>query len=237
MGLDSEFDGVDFANGDNCVGRSVLDVWSLAVPDEKKGLHPRGYMQSRGVVLSRSVLPIFKGILEDASIKKFAHNSTVDVHTFNNHGVDVVGVINTLTLARFTFPERFKYGLDDLSKEFLDDAKYVHYEDMCSEPIFEWEEWDEVYCSCGQEGCRKRKPRNEGGTWVVHDKITEHKREYLPTKKMQTIPISSITPLSKRWTEKLNYAACDAVLAHNLGDYCNRKLKQMTYDNYVILRN
>lgn len=220
IGLDSEFDGVDFDNGDNCVLRSVLDVWSIALFDG--GLHPRGYSTSKGVVLSRSVLPVFADILGDVNVKKYAHNSSVDVHTFNNDGVDVLGVVDTLQLARFTFPERFKYGLDDLGKEFLDIGKFISFKELCTEPVIEERIVEVKTCSCGIEGCRKRKG---------HTKTVEEILEPYETKKRVRIDIGTIKPGDYRWNTKLEYAAQDAVIALCLGDYCNRKLKKITYDN------
>lgn len=220
MGLDSEFDGVDFDNGDNCVGRSILDVWSIALFDG--GLHPRGYSTAKGVVLSSSVLPVFKEVLKDKDVKKYAHNSIVDVHTFNNHGVDVLGVIDTLSLARWTFPERLLYGLDILAKEFLDQSKFTSFKEMCGEPVFEEKPIEYKRCSCGVEGCRKRKG---------HIKTVEIVMELVETKKTRYIKISDITPDHPKWQAKLDYAAQDAVLSLCLGDYCNRKLSKAVYEN------
>ena len=220
IGIDSEFDGVDFSDGDNCVNRSKLDVWSIALFDG--GLHPRGYSTARGVVLSSSVLPVFREVLSNVNIKKYAHNSTVDVHTFNNHGVDVLGVVDTLSLARWTFPERILYGLDVLSREFLDQSKFTSFKELCGEPIFEERPIEYKTCSCGVERCRKRKG---------HTKNVEIVMEMVDTGKISTVPISSITPEHTRWRMKLDYAAQDAVLSLCLGDYCNRKLRSAVYDN------
>jgi len=220
IGFDTEFTGVDFENGDNCVLKSKLDVWSIALFDG--GLHPRGYKTSRGVTLSSSVISVFKDILQNKDILKYCHNAPVDIHTCNNIEIDVVGIIDTLSLARWTFPERLLYGIDILSREFLDQSKFISFDELCKEPVFEDKEFIVKYCSCGVEGCRKRKG---------HPKIEEKIIESVQTRKKITIPISDIQPGHPKFDMKKEYAAQDAVLALCLGDYCNRKLKGASYEN------
>lgn len=224
IGLDSEFTDVDFDSGDNCVGRAKLDVWSIALGTGE--LHPRGYETARGYVLPRESLATFKDLLEDESIIKAAHNSTVDVHTFFNDGVDVRGVVDTLHLCRFAYPGRFKYGLDVLSREFLDESKFMSFNDLCSVPAFKTKQVKIKKCACGEDGCRKRKA--SGG--LSHDKyviIEDVDVEHGTT----TIPISDITHTSLRWNDKVEYAGQDAVLALELYDFTCRKLRKLTYDN------
>ena len=219
IGLDSEFTGVDFDVGNNCVGRAVLDVWSIAVFNGK--MHPRGYECATGYVLPRQSLFHFKKLLEDESISKAAHNSTVDVHTFYNAGVDVRGVVDTLHLSRFTYPGKFRYGLDILSKEFLDESKFMSFHDLCSIPAFVTKQIQIKKCECGEDGCRKRKGHVK--YMVTEDVDVEHGTT--------DIPISDITPGHARWNDKVEYAAQDAVLALSLYDYTVKKLKRLKYEN------
>lgn len=219
IGWDTEFTGVDFDAGENCVGRSVLDVWSIGLYTGE--LHPRGYERAKGFVLPAEALAFFKDLLEDESVKKAAHNSTVDVHTAFNAGVDVRGVVDTLHLCRFAFPGRFRYGLDALAREFLDEQKFTSYTELCSIPKHVEKEFKVRYCSCGVEGCRKRKG---------HEKV-----DAIETRLVEQgtilIPISMITPGTPRWPLKRKYAAQDAVLALGLLDFTMRKLKRLKYDN------
>jgi DNA polymerase I-like protein with 3'-5' exonuclease and polymerase domains len=219
IGFDTEFTGVDFDAGENCVGRAQLDVFSIGLFTGE--LHPRGYETAKGLVLPAEALPTFKALLEDESVKKAAHNSTVDVHTVHNRGVDIRGVIDTLHLCRFTFPGRFKYGLDALAREFLDEQKFTSYEELCTIPTFVEKEVTVRRCSCGVDKCRKRKG---------HEKI-DSLETIMVEQGTTLIPISMITPGTPRWNRKKKYAAQDAVLSLELLDFAERKLKRLRYDN------
>jgi DNA polymerase I-like protein with 3'-5' exonuclease and polymerase domains len=219
FGFDTEFTEVDFNAGENCVGRSVLDVWSIGLYTGE--LHPRGYEKAKGFVLPSEALSFFKTLLEDESIKKPAHNSTVDVHTCYNAGVDVRGIIDTLHLCRFVFPGRFKYGIDALSREFLDEQKFTSYGELCSIPKHVEKEVTVRRCECGVDGCRKRKGHTKYDTTET----------ILIEQGTVEIPISMIQPGSPRWLQKKKYAAQDAVLALELYDFAVRKLKRLKYDN------
>jgi hypothetical protein len=222
IGLDSEFVGVDFDAGDNCVGRAKLDVYSIAVFTGE--LHPRGYERATGYVLPRESLECFKELLEDESIKKAAHNSTVDVHTFYNDGVDVRGVIDTLHLCRFAFPGRFKYGLDILSREFLDESKFMSFHELTAVPAFVTKQIKIKKCECGEDGCRKRKGHPK--YTVIEDVDVE--------RGTSNIPLTDIRPGHSKWSSYVEYAGQDAVLALELLDYTSRKLKKLNYDNPFI---
>lgn len=222
IGLDSEFEGVDFDAGNSlcsCVGTARLDVWSIGIYTGR--LHPRGYEIATGYVLPRESLEYFKGLLEDGSITKAAHNSTVDVHTFYNAGTDVSGIIDTLHLTRFAFPGRFKYGLDALSKEFLDESKFTSFHELVSVPRFVQKEVKVKRCICGEEGCRKRKNHDKYITLETVD--VEHGTD--------SIPISTIRPGHAKWGTYVDYAGQDAVLALELYDYTTRRLKKLNYEN------
>lgn len=219
IGFDTEFTGVDFDAGNNCVGRSILDVWSLAIFNGE--LHPRGYERAVGYVLPRQSLEHFKKLLEDESVIKAAHNAIVDIHTMYNAGSDVLGIVDTLHLCRFAFPGKFKYGLDALSKEFLDESKFMSFDDLCSIPAFRTKQVKVKKCDCGEEGCRKRKGHNK---YIVIEEVDEEFGTEL-------IPLDSIVPGHERWNDKVSYAAQDAVLALELLDYTKRKLGRLYYEN------
>ncbi len=222
IGWDTEFDGVDFSGGDNCVNKSRLDVWSIALFDG--GFHPRGYSTAVGYVLPAEAITYFSPVLTNPDLKKIAHNATVDIHTAFNSGVDVVGVIDTLGMFRWLYPGRMLYGLDVLGREFLDDSKFVKFKDLCSEPIFLEEDEEVKLCVCGEEDCRKRK-------LPMHLKYTVKQRVLVEQKERKIIPISEIGPLDPRWKTKEEYTAQDPVLSLCLYDFACRRLKKKNYDN------
>jgi DNA polymerase I-like protein with 3'-5' exonuclease and polymerase domains len=211
VGIDSEFEGVDFSNGDSCVGKARVDVWSIAWFDD--GYNARGYNTADGVVLPAEALPYFKDYLENPKYKKVAHNSSVDVHAMYNSGVDLQGVVNTLTLARWVLPGRISYSLENLCTDYLGVGKSDSFEDIFSYTIYE----DVVksrkvrMCSCGEVGCRKRKG---------HDKI-DSVEEYSKPKKAGTgyVPLSAVRPGHSLWERYLEYARVDAIRALELYDY------------------
>ena len=220
IGWDTEFTGVDFDNGDNCVGRSKLDVWSVAIPNGV--LHPRGYENATGYILPREsldhslVIEFFK-----SPILKPAHNAIVDIHTIENCGLVVENVLDTLHLSRFLLPGRFKYGIDVLGKELLGVGKFISYKELCEEPNIVVEQQKVKRCICGEEGCRKRKGHDK--FFVIED--VDVQRGY------RTVPISDIRPGDSKWQLKVDYAGQDAVLAFCLADFLIKKAKKLNYEN------
>lgn len=255
FGLDSEFVGVDFKAGDSCVNKAEIHVWSVGVLTDQ--LHPRGYHVAKGAVLSRRALqydPIRK-LLEDPAILKPAHNSNVDVHAFYNAGVDVQGIINTLGLARWMFPGRKTFNLDDLGTDYLGVGKTESFDDLFRRPnmITVIKEKTVKVCDCGVEGCRKRKGHvADDGTVITHNKteITvqeevdkqqgwyyEDQRIVVPAgyRVDGVIPVVDPTsPGHPLWERYEAYARRDATLAMSFYDFCMRQNKQTEipwYDN------
>ena len=160
IGLDSEFEGVNFAEGDSCVNKADITVWSLAALGSI--LDPRGFLRASGAVLPRAALD-FRPITQilTSQRRKVLHNSNVDVHAFYNAGVDLDGVVNSLSLARWTLPGRLTYGLDDLGVDVLGHGKTESFADLFRYPnIIQVQKQKKVKrCSCQSEGCRLRKAR------------------------------------------------------------------------------
>lgn len=225
IGFDTEFDGVDFSDGDNCVGRSQLDVWSLALYDG--GSSPRGFDTARGYVLPRLALFALAPVLTSPDIKKVAHNGVVDVHTCYNLGVDVLSMVDTLNVFRFLYPGKLKYSLDALGKEYLDSGKFHSFKEICGEPIFVDKEREVTVCSCGVEGCRLRKIRDN----QVHIKSKVVVTDSVMTKKFRYRKIADITQSDPKWEAKIEYAAQDAVVALQLYSYAVRRMKAKNYEN------
>lgn len=207
VGLDSEFAGVDFKAGQSCPGRARIHVWSIAVSTGEYG--PRGILQSTGATLPSAAIPYFKDILENPKIVKYAHNSPVDVHAFYNSGVDVQGVVNTLSLARWVLPTRLSQSLDSLATDLLGAGKIISYKELVSEPALVEVAKEVKYCACGVEGCRKRKG---------HEKFVRIETEVIEKGTVE-IPLESIVPGHRRWDLLVEYAGQDAVMAFALGEY------------------
>ncbi len=165
-------------------------------------------------------------MLEDASIRKCVHNQPVDDHAIHNHGVDLRGCINTLDLARWTWPEMgvenghrvkgsaLKVTMEKLLHrspvcEFLDVVRYVRRETIVKEktkPIT-------VCITCGGVGCRKRKGHEKEKRDVLHRSEVERdvKDEY---------PLESIVPGHERWELLVEYAGEDAIAALEIEELC-----------------
>lgn len=220
FGLDSEFVGVDFKAGDSCVNKAEIHVWSVGVLTDQ--LHPRGYRVAKGAVLSRRALqydPIRK-LLEDPAILKPAHNSNVDVHAFYNAGVDVQGIINTLGLARWMFPGRKTFNLDDLGTDYLGVGKTESFDDLFRRPnmITVIKEKIVKVCDCGVEGCRKRKGHNKTEI-TVQEEVDKQQGWYYEDQRI-------VVPGHPLWERYEAYARRDATLAMSFYDFCMRQNKQ-----------
>jgi DNA polymerase I-like protein with 3'-5' exonuclease and polymerase domains len=209
-GLDSEFSGVDFKSGQSCPDKARIHVWSLAVADG--GYSPRGFDTAVGAVLPAEAIPFFRGYFEDAGIVKYAHNSPVDVHAFYNSGVDVLGVVNTLSLARWVYPGRLTQSLDSLSRDYLGTGKIISFKELVTIPAYVTKMVEVKDCDCGAARCRKRK----GHTKTIRLEAIEVE------KGTAQIPLEDIIPGHFRWPILVEYAGQDAVMAFCLGDYLNR---------------
>lgn len=209
FGLDTEFSGVDLRS-ESCVRRARVHVWSVAVATGR--LHPRGYPITAGVVLPADALscPAIVGVLNDPKITKYVHNLPVDSHTLANHGIDLQGAVNTLSMARWMLPGIASYGLKDLMPLFgrrpLGDFK-----ELFRKPkrIPKVNKIREKGCSCGEEGCRKRKGPHE--KW---EKV-RHEIEWIE-KGFEPIPLTEIVPGHDLWDTLLKYAGEDAMAALEL---------------------
>lgn len=217
-GLDSEFTGVDFKNGDSCVNKAQIHVWSVAVLTDQ--IHPRGYRVARGAVLPRAALsygPIVD-LLQDPSILKPAHNSNVDVHAFYNAGVDVQGIINTLGLYRWMFPGRMTFNLDDIGTDYLGVGKTESFDDLFRYPnmITVLKDKKVKVCDCGEDKCRKRKGHTK--TEIVIQEEVDKQAGWAYADQ------SLVVPGHPLWERYEAYARRDAVLAASAYDYALRQI-------------
>lgn len=234
-GLDSEFFNVD-VRSQSCVARSRIHLWSVAIKRWPHVLHPRGYHLADAAVLPAPALehPPLRRWLE-SSAPKMVHNAPVDAHSFANHGVVVGGVINTLALARWVFPERARgagFGLDSLGTDFLGLGKTEGYSDIFTEEVEILVKMRKVTtksCSCGVLGCKKRKPEefDDGGEfWVKrHDKRTEVTEEPVMKKVMQEVPLEAVVPGHPLFDRAVAYSARDSIVGLGVGDVLMRKME------------
>lgn len=215
VGLDSEFHGLDVRK-QSCVGRAVVHVWSLAIAGTR--LSPLGFHRSSGWVLPAEALlhPALKAVLEDPAIVKAVHNQPVDDHALANGGVQLRGAMNTLALARWVWPELIQeggFGLKNLMKVKLRRDPICEYPDVVGyvrTEVLEREVPCRVtVCSCGVDGCRKRK----GHEKRKEDRLRRVQKTYTVKDKH---PLELIVPGHDRWDLLVRYAEEDAVAALEL---------------------
>lgn len=216
-GLDTEFYNVDITTQSPCA-RSICHVWSVAIPvGEPNAL---GYTDAESFVFSADALslPEVKSWLEDGGITKPVHNQPVDAHTLGNHGIHLRGGINTLDLARWTYPHLARgfsrpFALDNLATTLAGLGKTEDYKELFGyEATREYEYETTVNrCECGVLGCRKKVVGKDGlrhlfkspepVTRVGHRKVTDY------------VPLVDLSPAHSLWPRYIAYAARDAVLA------------------------
>lgn len=229
-GLDTEFYGVDpnsegrpefDVRKESCAGgRTRVHLWSVAVKRYPHVLHPRGYHLADGAVFLSDALdhPRLRRWLESPAIK-VVHNLTVDAHSLANHNVVLGGAVNSLSRARWAWPERARgsgYSLDVLGSELLGVGKTEHFEELFSEEVevlARIKRTEVKVCSCGEAGCRKRKG---------HEKMVEVTEEKVMKKERRRIPLESVVPGHPLWERAVAYSARDAILAIAVDDLVER---------------
>jgi len=231
-GLDSEFYGLDVRK-ESCVGRARVHVWSIAVRTRKRSA--LGFHCAVGWVLPMAALlhPSLRAVLEDPSIQKDIHNQPVDDHTFHNHGVKLRGAFNTLGYARWKWPwlvTQGGFGLKNLMLVKLRRPPIAEFKDVVADTrqieIRKQKIVERGACSCGVDGCRKRKPEQVEVFGMDNAKLLEVvERLHIKTRVKETVeevklkdekfqhPLESILPGHKRWELLVRYAAEDAIAA------------------------
>ena len=215
-GYDSEFDGVDIGS-QSCVGRSRLDVFSIAVPTTKR--NPIEYYEPTSWVFEGALIgvPAVRDFLEDGRFRKVIHNRTVDEHTARNAGVRIRGGLCTLNMARWIYPERSSlpcgnFDLDSLCKWRVGFGKTEDFDDLLGydDTVPYTAEVSKRFClACQSSDCRKKK--------APHDIREERLVEVTRTKIVRKIrALSTIRPDgagASLFPRYLAYAAADAELA------------------------
>lgn len=184
--------------------RARVDVWSLGVARWRRGVTAAPVYE--GYVLPADALrrgPL-RALLESPRVVKVAHNARHDLHAAANEGVTVAGVTDTLETARLAYPGLPSYTLKALRVAVLGKPAREGFRDLTRpEPVRR--DRARVVCVCGKSGCRRK---SEG-----HVQWTETVTTWT---KGVPVPVEAIVPGHPRWTEKLEYAAEDAVDAPEL---------------------
>lgn len=223
VGFDTEFYGVEVGKH-NVLARAKCHFASLAWDYRGAKLHPRGYTIPHAAVVSREVVTgcsEFREWLQEQTL--LAHNAPVDVHVAKNEGLELKYVINTLTMARWTWPSRARaqyggggFGLDALSKDVLGEGKLDKFSELFSEDVVTYVERIEKSCECGTPKCRKR----SGGHAKFSRAFPEERVEVRP------VPLEAVVPGHALFQRALRYAAQDAVLAFGLYQLMQRTLEK-----------
>lgn len=221
IGFDTEFYDVEVGKH-NVLARGKCHFASLAWDYRGAKLNPRGFTVPHAAVVSREVVTKcepFRTWIQ--SQKLLAHNAPVDVHIFKNEGVDLKYVVNTLTMARWTWPGRARaqyggggFGLDALSKDVLGEGKLESFKELFTEEIKTYVDRTEKFCECGEARCRKR----SRGHAKFARAFPEERVEVRP------VPLELVVPGHPLFERALRYAAQDAVLAFGLYQIMQRTL-------------
>ena len=225
VGLDSEFYGLDVRK-ESCVARARVHVWSVAVRTAKRS--PLGFSVAVGWVLPAAALlhPALRSVLEDQTIRKCVHNQPVDDHAFHNHGIDLRGCVNTLGLSRWHWPWLVSgggFGLKNLMSIKLRRPPIAEFKDVVNDvrqiEVRKLKQVTRGACSCGAEGCRKRKPAEAH----VKSKVTSAEEVVTVKDEKFQHPLESIAPGHPRWELLVRYAAEDAVAALEIEELCHKE--------------
>jgi hypothetical protein len=227
MGLDSEYEGVVHNAkeiDDDCYWKTSVvrngEIVVFSVGFLSGDLHPRGYEKAKGAVLHRRALEYspFRRLLEDPGVLKPSHNSNVECHAFYNKGIDLLGIINTLSLARWMLPGELAYNLDSLSTKYLGEGKTESFDDLMYIPnmIVVAKEKKVKVCDCGVVGCRKRKGHVK--TEVIEIEEVDKQAGWI---RLNQFDIAD-NPSHSLHQRYLAYARRDATLAVSLYDFLLR---------------
>ncbi len=230
VGLDTEFTGVNVGE-QSCAARARIHIWSVGVPYPDNRITPRGNRLTRGAVFPASALshPELRDWLEDATAVKVVHNLPVDAHAMRCAGVFLNGAVNSLSLARWAWPERARgagFTLDALGRDLLGAGKLSSFKEIFTRMETEYTIRTRriTYCECGATPCRKR------ATTPGHRRLERLEETRIPKEVVVDIPLDSVVPGHEKWQEALDYAAQDAVLAHGVYDLALRHMARRTVD-------
>jgi hypothetical protein len=221
-GLDSEFDNVELSwQSPVCAAR--CDVVSLAVPVGPLG--SGGFHECASWVVPSELLGRFKAGLENPAILKVAHNLPMEAHTLRNAGIKLRGGLNTLSMARFVYPERANlvrgnFDLDSLCHDRFGRRKTEDFDELFGYDDFvtETREMNRSWClTCEGLNCKKK---------IGHPH--EMRRVVVPYQKKlrKHLPLYDVRPGHQLFERYKIYSAVDAVLAFQLYELMLRDMER-----------
>lgn len=230
VGIDTEFIGIDIEN-DSAVHTSRIVCFSVGIPEGR--MRPRGYREAEGFVLPPDALddPFLRQWLESAEHTKVAHNARIDRHTFENAGVFVRGMVDTVDIYRVICPGRERWGLKFLTPDILGVEPYGAFKDLFSEAIVKESTKTKRVAVCTSHGdqdrIRKRCEVCRDETVIVERTIV-NRRELKTRRKVPLQGVCGIGVLEGNgrlqltpgehalWSLFVNYAGADAIWAAQL---------------------
>lgn len=220
--------------------RARVQCWSLGLLSDVSS--PRGFRRAVGVVLPRAALdhPDLRAVLEDPSVRKWAHNAPHDIHSLKNEGVQVAGMEDSLQWLRVAVPGVMQgYGLKEAEQwalgygprpSFLDMVKY-------QVTVVKARGRKESGCICGKKPCRARSTSDwlaDDGVWRPHIRVTWKVFTPLHRQEDRRYDIREFTPEHARWVAWIQYSLADAVRGMELVSWIrNRKPPRVAYPWHV----
>jgi hypothetical protein len=202
-GIDSEFDGVDVSE-QSCARRARLLVFSVAWLTSR--MTPLGFRKAAGAVLPRAALefpPVREWLTSPA--RKMASNSPVDAHAFENAGIKLGGLENTISLYRWMVPGQKSYGLDTATTALLRRSPFCTYTQLVTEEFEHVRITRKKARVCGTPGCRARDP-------MFHERRDTYVETPKASIKTREIPLEALVdPSHPRHAALVLYAADDAI--------------------------
>ncbi len=221
IAFDTEY---EIPDGQTPAHRSRLHVWSVAWPSTSASMNARGVRPAAGAVLPACALqePTLLAWLA-SPVEKWAHNAGVDRHCLENAGAVVNGVRDSLSLARWVFPERVAPGpgftLDAVGRDLLGPGggKTEEFLSLVTRDVTEtrYRSRTDRQCECGARPCRQRQSTPDGIP-------TGHTRREVVTQtpyevnRTERFPLSDIIEGHDRWDRLVAYSAQDALVGCEL---------------------
>lgn len=224
--------------------RAKVHCWSVGLLTSslsKKG----NYREAIGFVLPIDALfnSDIRGVFNDPTITKWAHNAPHDYHSITNMGVTINGMQDSLQWFRVAFPGMSRYGLKSIAQWALHYEVRPSFTEMVTynKPVITVKRKVERGCLCGKKGCKKRANRDflsDWGDYLPHQRVTW--RRFIPTSKIREFKydVTDFTPTAKlepliwhdkaynRWDEWLKYSAEDSTQGIEAVDWLRNQPKK-----------
>lgn len=160
----------------------------------------------------------------------------MDAHTLANAGVILGGGVNTLAMARWTWPSRARgagFTLESLGLDFLGYGKTEAFDDLFSEEYAGYRERARKVrgCECGAVTCRVRQS-TPGHLRIERTEVV--KTQFTARR---PVPLEAVVPGHPLWARALKYSAQDALMALAVYELALRAMTKQRRDVPWILSN